>query len=554
MSTSDFNKVLIKDDLIANLTDSINYAVVQGGQNITSARYPCPALSSSSQVFSIQVPSENTIIDREVMWHSKVEFTMKGTPANAAYLVDYGGSEAFAPFPMNQMISTMSATINNNTMSMSVQDILPSILRLHDKRQLSRYNGLTPTQFDMYKNYSDAATSMNNPLGDFSNVADNDLYPRGAFRIISINGNTAGDGNPKEVKIVVEFTEPLMLSPFLFANPESNNQGMYGIQTLGFNFNFDSQCKRVFRSTRDKITSVSANFQSSELIFKYVSPHASDLLPARNVLPFYQLEKYLTPNLAPITAGASATLTSATLQLNSIPDRLIISARKRMTSQTFNDTDSFLVIKSIKVDFNNSSGLCSSFTPQDLFKCSVRNGSNQSWSEFSGYGNKKTNDGSNGQIPLSGSLVILEFGLDVELHENYLSQGSLGSYQLRIVVDVENQDGVAVDAELCVVTMNSGLMTLERGSCSTYVGVLTKSDVLETAGMEPYSRSDVTRLVGGGATSDKVTKIAKLVAPLAKAALASSDNKYAQLASKGIGALGYGMSAGNHGIEKRIKK
>ena len=47
---------------------------------------------------------------------------------------------------------------------------------------------------------------------------------------------------------------------------------------------------------------------------------------------------------------------------------------------------------------------------------------------------------------------------------------------------------------------------------------------------------------------------AELFAPLAKAALASSDNKYAQLASKGIGALGFGMSAGNHGIEKRIKK
>ena len=71
---------------------------------------------------------------------------------------------------------------------------------------------------------------------------------------------------------------------------------------------------------------------------------------------------------------------------------------------------------------------------------------------------------------------MLEFGLDIELHENYLSQGSLGSYQLRVVVDVENQDGDAVDPELCVITMNSGLMTLERGSCSTYVGVLTKSE------------------------------------------------------------------------------
>ena len=50
------------------------------------------------------------------MWHSKVEFTIKGTVANnGEYLVDYGGKEAFAPFPMNQMVSTMSATINNNT-------------------------------------------------------------------------------------------------------------------------------------------------------------------------------------------------------------------------------------------------------------------------------------------------------------------------------------------------------------------------------------------------------------------------------------------------------
>jgi hypothetical protein len=397
---------------------------------------------------------------------------------------------------------------------------------------------------------------MNNPLGDFTNVGDNDLYPRGAFRIISITDNTAaGNANEdKTVKIVVEFTEPLLISPFLFANPESNNQGMYGIQTLGFNFNFDSQCKRVFRTSSNQITSVSAIFSTSELIFKYITPHASDLLPARNVLPFYQLEKYLTPSPSgQINPGASSTLTSATLQLNTIPDRLIISARKKITSQSFSDTDSFLVIKGLKIDFNNSSGLCSSFTQQDLFKCSVRNGSNQSWSEFSGYGNKKTANGSNGQVPLSGSLVVLEFGLDIELHENYLSQGSLGSYQLRVVVDVENQDGDAVDPELCVITMNSGLMTLERGSCSTYVGVLTKSDVLETAAMEPYSRSDAHRMVGGS-FFDKIKSVFGKVAKVAKPLLGIVPHPAAQIASKGLGALGYGMSAGNHGIEKRIKQ
>ena len=119
MASTDFTKVLIKDDRIANLTDSIKYGVIKGGANITSASYTAQSATNSSHTYTVQVPSEQVIISREVMWSSTVTFKIQGTPANGEYLVNLGTTEAFAPFPWNQMIETMSSTINNNTVSMN---------------------------------------------------------------------------------------------------------------------------------------------------------------------------------------------------------------------------------------------------------------------------------------------------------------------------------------------------------------------------------------------------------------------------------------------------
>ena len=41
-------------------------------------------------------------------------------------------------------------------------------------------------------------------------------------------------------------------------------------------------------------------------------------------------------------------------------------------------------------------------------------------------------------------------------------------------------------------------MSFERGTSSTYTGLLTKQDVLEASMQHPMSHSDVKRLVGGG--------------------------------------------------------
>ena len=50
MSSADFSKTLVVDDRIANLTDSLDYAVIKGGANITSASYTAQSATNSSHV------------------------------------------------------------------------------------------------------------------------------------------------------------------------------------------------------------------------------------------------------------------------------------------------------------------------------------------------------------------------------------------------------------------------------------------------------------------------------------------------------------------------
>ena len=78
----DFHKVLVKDGRIGNLTSDIAYAVNKGGQQITSAQFLTNSTgSTTSQVFNIQVPSHETIIDRSVLWQATVTLKITGTVA-----------------------------------------------------------------------------------------------------------------------------------------------------------------------------------------------------------------------------------------------------------------------------------------------------------------------------------------------------------------------------------------------------------------------------------------------------------------------------------------
>ena len=544
---SSFRTVLVRDSTIGDITDDIDYAVKSGASQATYQQFPTTSASNSALIFNIQVPSENVIIGRDVLINTGLTatLTLTGVPAGQTAW-DYGMTDSFQAMPLNALFSTATAQINNTTVSINTQDVLPALLRMNNSRELYKYNSMTPVLPDQaYGRYGDAvsgvgsvanpyASSNNNPLADYAQASyDLDQVPRGAFPVsytvvhtpvsvpAPVDASLVSTGVLDTWTIVVStvIAEPIVLSPFIFGDPEYNCQGFLGINNMTFTFNIDATCKRLFSSANPYITNVALgslanpngfNYQqgavggnifqtppaSPQMLFKFLSSQPSDLIATKNIIPYMDFPRYLTSsaNASAVTAGSVATLTSSNVQINQIPDLLIINIRKPMSSQTARDANAFFKINNISINLNNQSGLLSSATAYDLWKMSARNGSTQSWAEFSGQASV-----GGVQTATTGSLLILSPAYDLSLPD-YISCGSLGSYNLQFTVGVTNQLGETITPEMVTICANSGIFTTQQGVSSIYTGILTKESVLDAKSKQQSSAvksAEVKRMVGG---------------------------------------------------------
>jgi hypothetical protein len=535
---TDFRAVLVRDSVIGDITSDIDFAVKSGASQTTYQRFPATSASNSSLIFSVQVPSENVVIGRDCLLTTGLSFTIRATGVPSGSLAfQYGLTDAFQAFPLASLMTTAQAQINNTSVSINLQDVLPSLLRMNNSRELYRFNSMTPALPDQaYCRFADGVNANNNPLAGYGTASyDIDQVPRGSFPVsVSVLHNITAGGTDTsllstnvadtwviEVSSVV--SEPIFLSPFIFGDPEFNQQGLLGINNMTFTFNIDATCKRLWSSSNSYITSIAlgtaANpngFTSTTsisvlqqpsqpaLLLKFLSTQPSDLIESKNVVPYMDFPRYLTSsaNATPIVGGTNAQLTSSNLQINQIPDLFIINIRKPMQTQTYADANAFFVINNVSINLNNQSGLLSSASAYDLWRMSVRNGSTQSWAEFSGVAVQYAATGKGKIANTTGSLLIINPAYDLSLPD-YISCGSLGNYNFQFQVGVSNQISVApaaITPEICVVCVNSGIMTTQQGVSAIYTGILTKEMVLDAKSKQQASAAksaEVKRMVGG---------------------------------------------------------
>lgn len=577
MSSADFRKVLVEDARM-RVTDSLPFGVVKSGQNVTTQIYPATSQSASSQTYSIQTPSEVTLLDRNIVWQSTYEIEIRGNPVAGEFLVDLGNRDALAPLPLHMSATTLQVQVNNNSVSVNIRDVLPQLLRMYgDDRALARWNGIAPLMPDTYRNYADQLGSNNNSNGAWAQTADNSLISRGSFSIDSLeqttpaigagvkNQQTIGDGGLRVVRLRFTSLEPLFLSPFHFANLSANQMAIYGVSNLNFIFNISAQANRLWRcgATEAAIPNYSvsvAAVSGSRLIFQMLTPHPSQILPSKNVVDYVDFPRYLTTFTNTIGAAAVSALnelvptttvfSSNNIQLNQVPDMLVICARKPMSQQTNRDSDSFFPITGISINWNNQSGLLANATQDTLYRMSAKS-TNQTWQEFKGFANKylppvgASYDTQLQNVLTSGSILALRFGQDIPIVEEFYAAGSLGSFNLQFNVTLQNYTLAAQQVELVLMCVNSGLFITSQGVSSTYTGILTKSDVLAASEMKPVSERHL-RLVGG-VESSAVTSVAD-VAPKAQEAILDAVS-----AAKGALGKGMGISGGADGVGGRMK-
>ena len=603
MSADLVKTILLEDSRIAQLTAEECFAVQSSAQQSTYQQYAVTANSNSSLVWSVQIPSENIVIDRHALLATDIIFQVNlGGASNPlpvgpfSAVFNYGLTESVQAFPLQSLFTTLQATINNTSVSTNYQDVFPMLTRMYDSRMMSRWNSLTPSYPDTaYANYADSTGSNNNPLADYRNASyDIDFQPRGAFPIKLVGGTyTAFGGSPVafasqpvnderdtySLVFSISVTEPfLFLSPFINNSPE-NQAGLIGINNISLVANIDQSLKRFFSTANTQVLMGASNvtpafissialgssisqtfapgtsqqgFAKTRLLLNFLSlsPEQYSKISTRNVVNYMEYPRYLTQlqNSSPIASGMQGVVSTSSIQLNQVPDLIIVAGRVPMGQQNIANTSTFLAIKNITINFNNQSGLLASATTQDLYNISVENGSAQSWYEFNG--SASINNNTNGvpdSVATTGSLMVLNPCRDFSL-PSYLSASSLGQYQLQMNITFENQYGFDVQPEVVIITANSGVFATTQGTSAIYTGILSKEVVLKTKEQNPVPHLDSVeykRLVGG--------KLGNMGMANIRALLKSHLKKHmTSVSGSGIGSPSSGGAHKHHKLMKHL--
>jgi hypothetical protein len=546
------------ESAIADLTAEETFGVFSGAAEKTLQKFNATSASNNSLIWNIQVPSESVVVSRHPLLQTAINFTINITNPvpNGQLALNYGSTDALQCFPLQSLFTNYSVMINNTSVTTNLQDILPQITQMYDKRQLTRYNSTTPSLPDNSTGmYSGMTGTNNNVLGSVYDMSyDSDFSPRGAFQLRGLfptryiggvyqDNSLVSTGVANEtwkVYVFVTVCEPLLaLSPFVDMNAD-NSSGLLGVNTITMTCNVDTSCKRLWSTANSSvvgnaltsfITSINLGtagapagsgvpstsplgFEDTYMLMEFLSlqPSQASQLSSKCVVGYMDYPRYITPSTniqAVLPAGTFTGLTSSNIQLNSVPDLFIICVRQSMATQQWYNTSGFLTQTGISISFNNKSGILASANAQQLYNLSSKNGSCQTWQEFSGgyYGNAVT--GAGALVPSIGSLIVLNPSLDFGLDDT-LSASSLGQFNFMITINGFNQYPYTIQPEVVVITANSGLFITEAGVSQTYQGILSKTDVLNAKAQKPVmDTEEYARLVGGKLSNMGVGRILK---------------------------------------------
>jgi len=496
--SADIQKESVFDDRI--IQSPPRYAVEKGALSLTNAPFNAIAATQSQQTFNIYVPSENVFVDRAVRWSGTAYFQMTAT-LSASYkasdavvdfttpIVTYGQDCALAPLPLNYLCQTMTATINDTTTVINSQDVLMEVMRLtnYKKNLLQR---TCPTMLDKYQWNGTGLRTVNDPMAGFAEAMNVDEQPNGAFsgffwtdptgRPLSSLGTALGGysfGSYTVGSVEVQFvngvpvvdkavtattayplyfafrsTEKLVLSPFVFADDQEDDTGLFGINNIQLimNFKSGSALSRILRTrsntgpavstteleyptgTGPVISGVGWNNGASNGVWsntvvnvQFLTPSLDVPLPPKSVVPYMEFPRYITQQQnGTVDAGATIQLQSQTITLPQIPDLLLIYVKASQVTggsggpalpdpQSPEYGDCYLPLANsfnsqiknpLSINFDNFSGLLSSHTTEELYQMSVANGLQMPWNTWSGVA-RSENAVPAGQVKLADGLT-----------------------------------------------------------------------------------------------------------------------------------------------------
>jgi hypothetical protein len=597
--TDAVQKLSVYDDRIVQTQPK--YAVEKGALSLTNAPYTALSQTASQHTYNITVPSEGVFIDRAVEWRSQCFLSFVATPnTNTAGVpcVVLGRDVALASFPLHSLVQTMTATINDATVTMNTGDVLYEVMRLTDYNK-NRIQRTCPNMLDTYGSYNDAFATNRNPLGDYMSSTSRADIPNGAWgqfvftqpngqaltgsgtytsggqTVTYTNGIPVQDSAVASYPIFVSFysNEKLVLSPFIFSDIHEMDTGMFGVQNIQLVMNLTSPSQtspvgRVLRSCSNVVavsavgynsgTQSGSPFSNSRVNVQFLTPSLSIPLPAKSVVPYYEFPRYVSNQALVNSAGGSgigygqvASVQSQTITLPCIPDLIIIYCKPQSYGTT--DADWYLPLTQISINFDNFSGLLASHTTEELYAMSVMNGLEMDYNTWLGYTQSANKNGatpppaSGYKTQLCGGFLVLKPSKDITLQEGQ-APSVVGNYTFQFNATVSNWSQTTVsNATLYIITANSGYFETVKGSSRVIKGVLNEADVINAPMSSAGTRSNLTRIIGGRGALHKLGNVLGRVKEFHSMGSAKSGGAMSAGAESGGAESGGAMSGGRRG-------
>lgn len=438
-----------------DLTKPRTYAILRGGQEVTSRTYTSTSYTPTSSVqFSCPPPNSKSIIDRRVRVKFPMNFKFTGPAPASGNLLQLGTTDAIRAYPISQVVTNLNVTLNNAGLSINMQEVFLPMLAYKNPYSLqdAEYS-LTGSFMDKYQTYEEGVGAVNNPLGGYADSTQVQL--RGAFPL-SVVSNT-----PTSAEINFSVVEDLYLSPLQWGCASEGN-GLIGTVTFDLNFSLGDLTRMWSHSGPNTLTSIVATFKTApQMFFTYITPHATDRIPALMQYNYQEVNRFPT-NIGVIDSGVTTTVSSSNIQVHTIPKTMYLFARRQLLDWDYTTTDTYAYLSGLSVNWNNRNGLFASSSPEQLYEIAVSNGCNLNWTQYS---------------QNVGSVWCCVFGKDLPLNE-LECPGLLGNYQLQINATFTNINQYEnVNFDFYCILVNEGIYSQANGQSWKDIGIVTKEDV-----------------------------------------------------------------------------
>lgn len=489
------------------------YQIYEGAVNVSYENInPDGSVSNSQLTFSANPPSPDVVVDRSIYIEFEADITFRGVSAGAGIeLLQASGTktapgvsagtanyDAIRANPFQKSLNNCEVQLNNDRITQNINQYVRCFERYsNDNINQNIYNSMTASYPDMAQEYADLDGETLSELRSYGSQSVNGTCPRGGFTGVKILRNDS-TGVDDTAIVRIRVISPLYLSPFKFSESQGQLAGLIGIQNMKITLSLGGRGNGPLAGLASSLWShstaspsvfnnVDVNVVNAKCLVKYYSPNETAIQVKKNYYSYYEPTLYPTQQSVSVLPDNTITISMNNVQLNSIPNRLILFVSEQDSNNDITKTDTYFSIENVSISFANRDNILANATQSQLYEIAKKNNCNLSWTQFS---------------DKVGSVLALDFGQDICLNETLMSPGLRGNFNLRVTVNCRNLKKVAVVPTLNCLVISEGVMLIDRstgssGQVTRNIGVLDKQEVLDSKLEESFPYYSTGSIYGG---------------------------------------------------------